>query len=219
MAVVRISQKLADDIVSSVDKLFQERISKQRNAAPQWGDRLYDIAMEPYRAHVAALPLGFFTAVDTLTVVGCDLGGTTTYPVSISHKLSQKRPVPLDFPPGGRVRRHGNYSYNLILLGGVWAEYHKEHLAWCTELQRLHDELSVYKTQVRQIVGQYSTLAPLLKQWPAAWELLPDYAKEKHKEIKERKPRAPTVKTESGEEVEVDLNKLTGAIVAHKLTR
>jgi hypothetical protein len=64
---------------------------------------------------------------------------------------------------------------------------------------------------VSKILSSFSTLAPALKEWPPLWELVPEHAKNKHKEITEkRKADKPSIDNST-------LNTLTAAMIASKL--
>jgi len=64
---------------------------------------------------------------------------------------------------------------------------------------------------VASVLNSFSTLAPALKEWPALWELVPDYAKNKYKEITEKRGAS---KANIDKEM---LGWMTGAMTAAKL--
>ena len=92
----------------------------------------------------------------------------------------------------------------------IWGELHAEVTAWRTKCHTIKEQAREFVEGVSKILTSYSTLAPALKAWPPLWELVPEYAKNKHKEITERrKPEkvAPNV----------DVNRLTAVLTASKL--
>jgi hypothetical protein len=220
MAVVRMSLKLIDDIATNSGNMFTARRERLLANGPELGDKLYDIAMEPYREHMEALPPEFFEKYDYVHVAGYQHGSTSLrYDVMLKHKFSKPRPFPYKFPDGARLTFSNSYHKSYVLVGECWEDYHNTFMEWQDKVKAIDAEQKEYMVQVRGLLQQHSTLAPLLKQWPALWDLLPQYAKDKHTEIKERQPRAPVVKDSDGDEIEVDFNKLTAAVVAHKLTK
>ena len=220
MAVVRISLKLIDDIERKSVNMFTARRERLLANGPKLDDKLYDIAMQPYRERMEALPPEFFEQYDHVYVAGYQHGSTSLrYDNMLKHTFSKPRPFPHKFPDDARLKFANNYHKSYVLVGECWEEYHNAFMEWQDRMKALDAEQKEYLTQVKGLLQQHSTLAPLLKQWPALWDLLPQYAKDKHTEIKERQPRAPVVKDSYGDEIEVDFNKLTAAVVAHKLTK
>ena len=70
-----------------------------------------------------------------------------------------------------------------------------------------------YLVSVKKVLETFSTLAPALKMWPALWELLPEDAKDRHREVRE-KPAATAAKSSAPE---VDLDRLTAITAARRM--
>lgn len=210
MATVRITKELINDTVDIARAQFSEPIAKAKEAKPEdkWGDYIYDQLFGKYYHTMKELPSQFLpqtTVVSVYSVGGihCDLRFT----------LSEEKPMPAALPyevvPEIAERRwNGQYDLKDHL---VWGELYAEVKAWSDKVEALKKRQREFETGVRTVLGNFSTLAPAIKEWPPLWELLPQWAKDKHKEVTVREKK-------SKGSVDSDvLGKLTGAITAVKL--
>ena len=210
MATVRITKELISDTVEIARAQFSEPIAKAKEAKPEdkWGDYIYDQLFGKYYHTMKELPRTFLpqtTVVSVYSVGGihCDLRFT----------LSEEKPMPAALPyevvPEIAERRwNGQYDLKDHL---VWGELYAEVKAWSDKVEALRKRQREFETGVRTVLGNFSTLAPAIKEWPPLWELLPQWAKDKHKEVTVREKK-------SKGSVDSDvLGKLTGAITAVKL--
>ena len=210
MATVRITKELINDTVRIARAQFSEPIAKAEEAKPEdkWGDYIYDQLFGKYYHTMKELPSQFLpqtTVVSVRSVGGihCDLRFT----------LSEEKPMPAALPyevvPEIADRRwNGPYELKDHL---VWGELYAEVKAWSDKVEALKKRQREFEIGVRTVLGNFSTLAPAIKEWPPLWELLPQWAKNKHKEVTVREKK-------SKGSVDSDvLGKLTGAITAVKL--
>lgn len=210
MATVRITKELINDTVAIARAQFSEPIAKAVEAKPEdkWGDYIYDQLFGKYYHTMKELPSQFLpqtTVVSVQSVGGihCDLRFT----------LSEEKPMPMALPYEvvpeiAERRRNGQYELKDHL---VWGELYAEVKAWSDKIEALKKRQREFETGVRTVLGNFSTLAPAIKEWPPLWELLPQWAKNKHKEVTVREKK-------SKGSVDSDvLGKLTGAITAVKL--
>lgn len=210
MATVRITKELINDTVAIARAQFSEPIAKAKEAKPEdkWGDYIYDQLFGKYYHTMKELPSQFLPQTTVVSVhsvggIDCDLRFT----------LNEEKPMPAALPyevvPEIADRRwNGQYELKDHL---VWGKLYAEVKAWSDKVEALKKRQRDFETGVRTVLGNFSTLAPAIKEWPPLWELLPQWAKDKHKEVTVREKK-------SKGSVDSDvLGKLTGAITAVKL--
>lgn len=207
MATVRITKELTEAIQRNARAKFADRIKAAEDAAPKgtkWGDYIYDKLFGQYVPIMDHLPAEFFHARDSITV--SRIGGQS---VNLKFGLSSARRWPASFPAS--LPAESIWSGMVALKDDlIWGELHAEVTAWRTKCHTIREQAREFVEGVSKILTSYSTLAPALKAWPPLWELVPEYTKNKHKEITERrKPEkvAPNV----------DVNRLTAVLTASKL--
>lgn len=208
MAVVRITKQLTEDILARAKGKFTDRIRAAEESVPnseRWGDYVYEKLLGKHIPIMEQLPVEFFNVVNKLQV---NRVGDQT--VHIQFKLSTNKRWPVLLPSDAPVNNVSYSHYIALNDDPVWDELHAEVVAWRTRCSNIRTQASEFAEGVSKVLSSYSTLAPALKAWPPLWELLPEYAKNKHKEIVERtKPdrEAPTL----------DTNKLTAIMAASKI--
>lgn len=208
MAVVRITEQLKTDVRAIAGNKFLDRIRVAEESAPTtaaWGDYIYQTLLGAYLPIMEQLPADFFPHVNTISIRG--IQGRVA---SLNFPLSTERVWPANLPPGIPAERT-HYNYGLTLKDHpVWTDLAADVFAWMDRCVAIRNERREFVDGVSKVLDSFSTLAPALKAWPPLWELLPDYAKNKHKEIVSRsKP----------EKVEpaLDVGKITAVMVASKL--
>jgi hypothetical protein len=207
MATVRITKELTKDIISAAKAKFSDSIKKAEDSRPDhhWGDYIYDAIYGEYAPIMAQLPAGFIHTTNRVLIrkVG-------PYPVELYFDFSAPKLWPGTMPPEAPAENH--YSQALVLNNSpVWNDLLDEVKAWKDRCDAARKRSKEFTEGVSKVLENFSTLAPALKEWPPLWELVPDWAKNKHKEI--------TEKRQSGKPaVDKDvLGKLTGAMTAVKL--
>lgn len=208
MATVRFSKELSDDILLNAEAKMQPLVEKALATRPphSWGDRIYDVLFGEYRPVLTQLPAWW---VGTQKEIVVDRIGSMA--VGLNFTLSQPMPWPNDMPSSPLARKAGYYRANELILTDhdAWKELTDEVVAHKQRLADARKQVAEFKTMVKQVIGAYTTLAPALKAWPPLWELIPENAKEKHRQVVEREKK--DVK------LEVDINKLTAMSVAARL--
>ena len=208
MAVVRITKQLTEDILTTAKGKFTDRIRAAEESVPnseRWGDYVYEKLLGKHIPIMEQLPMEFFSPANSIQVTR--VGSQS---VNIRFKLSTNKRWPPQLPSDAPVDRSSYSHYIALNDDPVWDELHAEVVAWRTRCSNIRTQASEFVEGVSKVLSSYSTLAPALKAWPPLWELLPEYAKNKHKEIVERtKPdrEAPTL----------DTNKLTAIMAASKI--
>lgn len=209
MATVRITKELTDIILRGAKGRFHDRIVKAENSAPtgtEWGDYIYGKTFGKYLPIMQQLPIEFFEHRTGFTVQR--ISGEY---VNLTFEMSSPMPWPKNLHADAPAEVRG-YSGGYLNLKDdlVWGELHAEVAAWKTRCDAIRSQSQEFVEGVSKLLSSYSTLAPALKAWPPLWELLPEYTKNKHKEITVRnKPEkaAPNV----------DTTRLTTVMAASKL--
>lgn len=208
MAVVRITKQLAEDILDVAKGKFADRIKAAEASAPtgeQWGEYIYEKIFGKYIPTMEQLPTEFFYMKNKITV--SRISGS---PVNLNFNLSSAKRWPANLPSDAPSER-GAYGDNIWLNDDpVWAELKAEVDEWKQRCAAMRSQSQTFVEGVSKVLASYSTLAPALKAWPPLWELIPEYAKARHKQIVER------TKTDRAAP-EIDTTKLTAVLAASKL--
>jgi hypothetical protein len=134
----------------------------------------------------------------------------------ILHKdfpLSGKRRVPYDSQSNNIQGVQSGYSPTFhATLDPFWDEMRALAIAWHEKKTATLKRQSDFMESVKTILGQFTTLAPALKAWPALWDLVPEKDKERHRTVVSREKSSADL---SG----VDLNKLTALATQAKMIR
>jgi hypothetical protein len=207
MATVRITKELTNDIIDAAKEKFKDSIKKAVDSRPDhhWGDYIYDAIFGAYAPIMAQLPDGFIGTTSRVHVR--KVGG---HNVDLYFDFSAPKLWPNCLPPEAPAENH--YSSAISLDSSpVWDNFLAEVIAWKGRCDAARRRAQEFTEGVSNVLSSFSTLAPALKEWPPLWELVPEWTKNKHKEI--------TEKRQSGKpNVDKDvLGKLTGAMTAVKL--
>jgi hypothetical protein len=207
MATVRITKELTIDILTNAKAKFSADIRDAENNRPghHWGDFIYDAIYGEYVSIMDQLPSGFIPTRDKLLVRRVGI-----HPVELYFEYSTPKVWPAILPPGSPAELYYNGA---VMLDGspVWDNLLKEVQDWKNGSEVVIKRRNDFALGVESVLESFSTLAPALKEWPALWELVPDYAKNKHKEITEKRS---AVKANIDKEM---LGRMTGAMTAAKL--
>lgn len=207
MATVRITKDLTEDILRNAKNKFGDAIRKAEASRPDhhWGDYIYDAIYGKYAPIMAQLPDGFISTTNRVHV-----RKVSGHSVDLYFDFSAPKLWPNCLPPQGPAESH--YSHAISLDSSpVWDALLAEVVSWKGRCETARKRAQEFTEGVSTVLGNFSTLAPALKEWPPLWELVPEPVKERHKEI--------TVK-EKKEKPSVDRNtlgRLTGAMTAVKL--
>lgn len=216
MATVRFSTELCLNVKQNAENMFFRQIEAAGKNYPRtWGETVYDLMFKDTKAIMYSLPEGFMGETSTITFSGLKGGG---WHEVLNQGIRLDLPEARLIPAGGNAKSQGVIEvslYNRCLDASDprWDTFKVEYAAYCHEIMRLEARRDAFVAGVKKITETYSTLAPALKAWPPLWDLIPADKQAKHKEIVERK--------KSGEVVVegVDLNSLSGVVIAAKITR
>jgi hypothetical protein len=209
MATVRITKELTDAIIDNAKAKFHDSIKKADDSRPghHWGDYIYDAIYGQYVPIMAQLPAGFIGTINKVLVRRFG-----PYQIDLYFEFSAPKLWPNCLPPQAPVENHYGNALMLDSSHPVWDDLHAEVKAWKDRCDAARKRSQEFTGGVSKVLENFSTLAPALKEWPPLWELVPEYYKNKHKEITEKRSKAdkPAVDKDV-------LGKLTGAITAAKL--
>ena len=207
MATVRITNELTSDILTNAKAKFSTDIRDAENSRPDhyWGDFIYDAIFGKYVSIMDQLPTGFIPTREKVLVRRVGI-----HPVDLHFEFSMPKAWPAILPLGSPVELH--YGGTVMLdASPVWDNFRKEVQDWRDRTATATKRRNDFAAGVASVLNSFSTLAPALKEWPALWELVPDYAKNKHKEITEKRGAS---KANIDKEM---LGWMTGAMTAAKL--
>ena len=224
MAVVHFSQKLRDEILKKGRRIYIDKMEKHKDTFPAaFNKDLYEALMSPYIETINKLPTQFFSQITTINVlsvsgVKVEKEYTTGNPVVWPY-ISTSQAFKELFPYVQSEYTYRNTEINLAVkdLDGLFAHrpvlepYREPLINWVAKAQEIKAQSEKFEAGVKDIINSYKTLAPALKAWPPLWDLLPEDAQTRHKQTATRKS-ANVV-----DELDVDLNALTSAVVSHKL--
>lgn len=205
MAVVRITKELKEHILNNARLKFVDRIKAAEGSVPVgWGDYIYEKIFGSYIPIMEQLPEEFFDRKSTITVTR--IAGESC---SLNFSLSDSKRWPKNLPSDAPAEKNNYGDYLWLNSDLVWGELYAEVKAWKTRVNNIKAQRDEFAAGVTKVLDSFSTLSPALKAWPPLWELVPEWAKTKHKEIVERKKPDQTP--------ELDTSKLTAVMAASKL--
>ena len=212
MAVVRITKELIDSVERAARKLYESAVDTATDAQPDIGGEVYDLIMEEYKTRIALLPECFFCKTKDITI-RANLPGLSL--MAERWKMSEERMVPEALPETADFSAaYSSYSGLIVSInsGKKFDHIIEQLVVWKTSVHNAEEAVRKTGHNVREVLAAYKTLAPALKAWPALWELLPEYYKDKHREIVER--RVPAVIPEDSIDC---LENLTAKLAANRI--
>jgi len=218
MAVVRISDSLKNDIIANARNSFQSQVNAMAHfqCPPEvmTGDRILDAYIGPENLErMNLLPVGYFKEVEKVKIMRIMTSSSGNIMLYKDFPLSGKRRVPYD-PQSNNIQWvQSGYSPTFqATLDPFWDEMRALVIAWHEKKQATLKRQEEFVNSVKTILGQFTTLAPALKAWPALWGLVPEKDKERHRTVVSREKSSADL---SG----VDLNKLTALATQAKMIR
>ena len=206
MATVKLGKELRDQIITSAYNKFSKQVEEAEriDLGAHWGDYIYETIFGGYRDVLSNVPSVFLRtqneiAISKISGVNCTL----------RFVLTNSEIVP--FHIWNCEMAHMN-SYNNFELKHhtAWDELFHLHVAKRDKINAAQQRRSEFRDMVREVVNNHATLAAALRTWPPLWDIVPEWAKDKHREIKEK------VKKDEPQ-LNVDLGRLTAMATAQKL--
>ena len=222
MALVRFSNDLRADILRRASDTFESRVEKLRpELDPSWGDKIYNRLMRDQLEHIKKLDEAWFNTYSDMTITGVVLrvdGEPTECMVQQSFSFVENRPYPNRNQKflEGRAAQDTYRANSLKLIGPEWEDYYNELAPQVEAFEQARADRSTFVEGVRAVIHTHSSLNPALRAWPALWDLVPEYAKEKHREVVVKGTPAERAKTTLADQG-VDLDKLTTNMTMAKI--
>lgn len=216
MATVRFSESLKHEINQAANSLFDARIALARGAIMP--DDIGERVVMPYINKIIDafkdVPTEFLhysTSVEVrLSTVRC---GRVSATLQLPHDCPRPRST---YSPREGVMVQESYRGLVVSLAMVAIPEDMAEGVKAREqvLVDVTEERRVFSENLNKLITHYTTLAPALKEWPPLWDLLPESAKDRHKQITEKRKR-----TKATEELDLSLDRMTGTVVASKLAK
>lgn len=205
MATVRISVKLKDEVRANARGLFNKRLSEvSKFPIPDLGEQVFMLWLESdidlKRDYEAAMKRGWFTSRN-LSIQVRSINDVT---VGSSWEMSKVRHLPQSLAPYG----HGveiNAEQAQPLADAI--------IKWREEEKEVRKESEAFQQKVKIFLERHTTLKQALTEWPAMWDLLPQWAKDEHN----RQTEKPAEKRAAEGKEQFDVSDLTAAVVTAKL--
>lgn len=212
MAVVRITGDLYASVASAVGKQFDAAQQAADALRPEVGMDVYNIILKNFLAETARIDPTYFQKANRLTI---QVRGTVTGEVYETWDLDGELIVPYALPESEGKWVMGSYGHVTVDINNdpQFNYVYEQINEWQGALLKVEQERSAAQYAVKKVLDSFTTLAPALKAWPALWDLLPEYVKDKHREIVERTKAAP-VKIDINE---THLEKLTSKLVMGRI--
>lgn len=235
MATVRMSGVLKQDILRNLAQSYEHRLVDWDNNNPRpedWGSRIYDtLVPQDLRDKLKAIPDGWLETTKTIKLNGFkdvaddsllnlprELTGNyySDEPYYIGRTLSashlewdlpQRVPVPVE-----KKDSVISYEHRISVEDSRFEWLRVEYAKWIKPLQELLAERRKMIDNVQALLDSHKTLAPMLKKWEGLWGLLPEDAKNRHKQVVEKTVSSTEDKTEG-----IDFNEVTSHLTMNKL--
>ena len=219
MATVRFSGDLLDKIRERATDTFQDRINKVQKSEPDnFAINFYNWAFADTIHLINQLPDGFFDTTGFFNINQILMSGSPNVSVQSTFNFGTDVKWPHKIINHRKLISGGWHSYqnmNVVVdpSDPVGVEFYNFFCERSRKMSLLLEQRTKFVDGVMSVCNSYTTLAPALKAWPPLWDLIPEFYRERHLEVKERKT------VPSAAELPVDLNNLTATVVASKLVR
>jgi len=224
MATVKMSGTLRETMVKNAQEIFEVRIRLVENESPVHGDEIWDCMFSQYQTHIDGLPDFMYDTKDSINVRSIEWveeAFDRVKDVSIDKRFALSEPKPFfsrsDSSLGSGCFNYDGYRYSswrgltIDASHHAWKPIVDKLTTWADKLESIRAEQNEYRRIVSRIVDAYNTLAPLLKEYPALWDLVPQETKDRHLVVPEKR-KATKV------ELDVDVNKINAITARAKLT-
>ena len=235
MATVRMSGVLKQDILRNLSQSYEHRLTDwdTNNPRPEdWGSRIYDtLVPQDLKDKLKAIPDGWLEITNTIQFNGFNhvaddsllnlpreltsscysdeayYIGKSLSASRLQWELPEYMPVPVE-------KKDSVLSYEHVISAEdsrfEWLRI--EYAKWIKPLQELLAERRKMIDNVQALLDSHKTLSPMLKKWEGLWGLLPEEAKDRHKQVVERNVSSTEDKTDG-----IDFNEVTSHLTMNKL--
>jgi hypothetical protein len=211
MATVRFTNELIADIKRKARAPFDTKkgeMEKSKNF-DHWAHTIWKAIVREHETALLSLPAYWLSSSNRFSV-RVATPGTSKYMYIHAH-TQQSYPMPRDVKSNGDIECITPSGYiQLVPTSEVFKPLIEEVIEWMGQMEAVEKQRDTMLDGVDQLTKTYTTLGPALKAWPALWELLPDYAKTKHKDVVKREKVEP-------KELKADLTAMTSTMTVIRM--
>ena len=228
MATVRFSEELKGRIKRNAQAIYDKKMEKLKEdfvSSRNFGEELYQLT---FGNTLDSQPDWYFEKRDLCTFEGFynlpeNMSKEQKYlydDLDFGYKYPTKHAVPYDckgdkFKDDNKCRLSGYGTWTLDYESSKWDGIKRDVLVYTQQRSQIWAEGEEFVDGVMAVVNAHATLAPAVKAWAGLWELVPESYQERAKRVVPKADRRVVTR----DKAEVDLNKLTGVVVASKLTK
>jgi hypothetical protein len=211
MATVRFTNELIADIKRKARAPFDTKkgeIEKSKNF-DHWAHTIWKAIVREHETALLSLPAYWLSSSNRFSV-RVATPGTSKYMYIHAH-TQRSYPMPRDVKSNEDIECITPSGYiQLVPTSEVFKPLIEEVIEWMGQMEVVEKQRDTMLDGVDQLTKTYTTLGPALKAWPALWELLPDYAKTKHKDVVKREKVEP-------KELKADLTAMTSTMTVIRM--
>jgi hypothetical protein len=212
MATVRFTNDLISDIKHKAKAPFDTKkgeIERSKNF-DHWAHTIWKAIVGEHETALLSLPRSWMPATTRFSVKVPILGSSHHHHYIHAH-AQQSYPMPREFGANDDIDAVTNSGYICIsATSEVFKPLIEEVSEWAYQIKAVEKQRDTMMNGIDQLTKTYATLGPALKAWPALWDLLPESAKTKHKDVVKREKPEP-------KELKADLGAMTAALAVQKM--
>jgi hypothetical protein len=228
MATVRFSDELKHRIKRNAHAIYTKKLDKLKEdfvSSRNFGEELYQLT---FSNTLDSQPDWYFEKREICTFEGFynlpeNMSKEQKYlydDLDFGYKYPTQHAVPYDckgdkFKDDNKCRLSGYGTWTLDYESSKWDSIKKDVMVYTQQRSQIWAERDEFVDGVMAVVDAHATLAPAVKAWSGLWELVPEEYQERAKKVVPKADRRVVTR----DKAEVDLNKLTGVVVASKLTK
>ena len=228
MATVRFSDELKARIKRNAEKIYNKRLTKLKEdfvSSRNLGEELYQLA---FSNTLDSQPDWYFEKAEGCTFEGFynlpnDMSREQKYlydDLGFEYKYPTEHAVPNDsrgskFKEENKCRLSSYGTFELDYTSSKWDSIKRDVLTYTQQRRQLELDRYEFVEGVMAVVEAHATLAPAVKSWSGLWELVPESYQERAKRVVPKADRRVVTR----DKADVDLSKMTGVVVASKLTK
>ena len=219
MATVKMSGALREAMVMNAMMVFEKRIKLVAHEECVTGDEIWNCMFGNYLVHINALPDHFYDKKESINVRYVSFKHddfSRPQKIEIHKRFMFSIPKPI-FSSGNDDMNFDGYSYSNwagVTIDGDharWKPVTDKLVEWAGRRDKLIEEQREYKSIVCKVIDAFNTLAPMIKEYPAMWDLVPQEYKDRHLTVTEKRKKTKV-------ELDVDVNKINAITARAKLT-
>ena len=228
MATVRFSDELKSRIKGNAKEIYDKKLKKLKEdfvSSRNFGEELYQLT---FSNTLDSQPDWYFEQQEACTFEGFynlpeNMSREQKYlydDLDFGFKYSTKHAIPNDckgskFKDDNKCRLSSYGTWTLDYESSKWDGIKRDVLVYTQQRRQLELDRYEFVEGVMAVVEAHATLAPAVKSWSGLWELVPESYRTRARQVVPKKERQVITR----DKAEVDLSKMTGVVVASKLTK